>query len=66
MKGLRTEITDDLYIYIYILLATCLYAGFLLSLFLTLKKEATCSSETSVDSQRTILRYITEDGTLQK
>jgi hypothetical protein len=27
--------------------------------------EAICSSETSVDTQRTTLRYIPEDGTLQ-
>jgi hypothetical protein len=27
--------------------------------------EAVCSSETSVDSQRTTGRYIPEDGTLQ-
>jgi hypothetical protein len=27
--------------------------------------EVTCSSETSVDFQRTTLRYITEDRTLQ-
>jgi hypothetical protein len=31
----------------------------------TLKLEATCSSETSVDFQRTRWRYISEDGTLQ-
>jgi hypothetical protein len=30
----------------------------------TLKMEATCSSETSVDSQRTTRRYILEDRTL--
>jgi hypothetical protein len=30
----------------------------------TLQKEATCSSETSVDFQRTIRRYIPEDRTL--
>jgi hypothetical protein len=30
----------------------------------TLKMEAICSSETSVDTQRTTLRYIPEDGTL--
>jgi hypothetical protein len=31
-------------------------------IFLTLKMEAICSSETSVDTQRTTLRYIPEDG----
>jgi hypothetical protein len=30
----------------------------------TLKMEATCSCETSVDFQRTTLRYIPEDRTL--
>jgi hypothetical protein len=30
----------------------------------TLKMEAICSSETSVDTQRTTRRYIPEDGTL--
>jgi hypothetical protein len=30
-----------------------------------MKMEAVCSSETSVDSQRTTRRYIPEDGTLQ-
>jgi hypothetical protein len=29
-----------------------------------MKMEATCSSETSVDFQRTTWRYIPEDGTL--
>jgi hypothetical protein len=33
--------------------------------FSTLKMEAICSSETSVDTQRTTQRYIPEDGTLQ-
>jgi hypothetical protein len=32
--------------------------------FSTLKMEAICSSETSVDSQQTTRRYIPEDGTL--
>jgi hypothetical protein len=32
--------------------------------FSTLKIEAICSSETSVDTQRTTRRYILEDGTL--
>jgi hypothetical protein len=31
----------------------------------TLKMEATCSSETSIDFRRTTRRYIPEDGTLQ-
>jgi hypothetical protein len=33
-------------------------------IFSTLKMEAKCSSETSVDTQRTTRRYIPEDGTL--
>jgi hypothetical protein len=33
--------------------------------FSTLKMEATCASETSVDFQRTTRRYIPEDSTLQ-
>jgi hypothetical protein len=45
-------------------LAACFHAGFLIGLLLTLKMEATCSSETSVDFQRTIRRYIPEDGAL--
>jgi hypothetical protein len=32
--------------------------------FSTLKMEAICSSETSVDTERTTWRYIPEDGTL--
>jgi uncharacterized membrane protein YciS (DUF1049 family) len=47
------------------LLATCFHAGFLLGIFL-LKMEAICSSETSIDVQRTTRRYIPEDGTLHK
>jgi hypothetical protein len=35
-----------------------------LTYFSTLKMEATCSSETSVDTQQTTRRYIPEDGTL--
>jgi hypothetical protein len=46
------------------LLATCLHAGFLLAYFSTLKMEAICSSQTSVDFQQTTRRYIPEDGTL--
>jgi hypothetical protein len=34
-------------------------------IFSTLKMEAICSSEMSVDTQRTTLSYIPEDGTLQ-
>jgi hypothetical protein len=33
-------------------------------IFSSLKMEAICSSETSVDTQRTTRRYIPEDGTL--
>jgi hypothetical protein len=44
----------------------CLHADFLLSLFFsTLKMEAICFSETSVDSQRTTRSYIPEDYTFQ-
>jgi hypothetical protein len=38
--------------------------SFLLSLSLTLKMEATCSTLTATDFQRTIRRYIPEDRTL--
>jgi hypothetical protein len=48
------------------LLATCLLAGFLLKLFLPLKMEAICSSETLVDTQRTARRYIPEVDTLHR
>jgi hypothetical protein len=44
-----------------ILIATCLLAERISS---ALKMEAICSSETSVDTQRTTRRYIPEDGTL--
>jgi hypothetical protein len=37
-----------------------------LDYYLTLKKEATCSSETSVDFDRTTRRYVPEDITLRK
>jgi hypothetical protein len=37
---------------------------FLAQILLTLKMEAMCSSETSVDTKRTTWRYIPEDGTL--
>jgi hypothetical protein len=42
------------------LLATYFQAGFLLGLFFA-PEEAICSSETSVDFQRTARRYIPED-----
>jgi hypothetical protein len=43
----------------------CLLAGFLLKLFLeTLMMEATCSSETSVDTQQITPRHFPEDDTL--
>jgi hypothetical protein len=46
-------------------LGTCLSRWFLAQLiFSTLKMEATFSSITSVDTQRTTRRYIPEDGTL--
>jgi hypothetical protein len=44
-------------------LATCLLVG-LLDFSSTLKMEAICSSETSVDTQRTTRRHIPEDDTL--
>jgi hypothetical protein len=46
-----------------VLLATCFDPGFFLSLFSALNMDVICSSETSVDSQRTTRRYI-PDGTL--
>jgi hypothetical protein len=39
-------------------------AGFMLGLFFTLKMEATRSSGTMVESQRTIWRYIAENSPL--
>jgi hypothetical protein len=42
-----------------------LHAGFLLDYYSILKMEGTCSSETSVDFQRTTLLYIPETRTLQ-
>jgi hypothetical protein len=48
------------------MLATSFHSGFFLKLyFSTLKMEAICSSETSVDTQRTTWCYIPEDCTLQ-
>jgi hypothetical protein len=47
------------------MLATCLLAGFAESISSTLKKEAICSSETSVETERTTWRHIPEDDTLQ-
>jgi hypothetical protein len=43
-----------------------LRADFLLSLFITLKMEATCISEKAVDFQRTTQRYISEDTILNR
>jgi hypothetical protein len=49
------------------MLANCFHTGSRLSYYSTLKMEETCSSVTSVDSQRTTRRYITEDKeTLRK
>jgi hypothetical protein len=45
---------------------TWFHSSFCSSYFSTLKLEAICSSETSVDSQRTTRRYIPEDGTLKR
>jgi hypothetical protein len=49
--------------------SACLLPAFTLvscsAYFFILKMEAICSSETSVDTQRTTLRYIPKDGTLQ-
>jgi hypothetical protein len=47
-----------------ILLATCFTLVSCFSCFSTLKMEARCSSENSLDFQRTICRYIPEDVTL--
>jgi hypothetical protein len=47
------------------LFATCFTLVSCLAYSLTLKKEVTCSSETSVDYQRTTWHYIPEDRTLQ-
>jgi hypothetical protein len=46
------------------LLATCLTLLYRLTYSSTVKMEAICSSETSVDFQRTTRRYIPEDRTL--
>jgi hypothetical protein len=40
------------------------HSGYFVGLFLALKMEANCSSETSVDSQQTTRRYVPEDATL--
>jgi hypothetical protein len=45
-------------------LSYLLHAGFLLFLFLTLKMRVICSSEKSIDCQRTTLRYIPGERTL--
>jgi hypothetical protein len=47
------------------LLATCLFAGFAEPISSTLKVEAICSSETTVETQRTTRHHIPEDDTLQ-
>jgi hypothetical protein len=47
--------------YVYHLLSRWFLAQLI---FLTLKMEAIYSSETSVDTQQTTRRYISEDGTL--
>jgi hypothetical protein len=46
-------------------LVTCLLAGFAELISSTLKMEAICSSETSVETQRTTQRHTPEDDTLQ-
>jgi hypothetical protein len=46
--------------------ATCLLAGFAEPIFSTLKMEAICSSETSVETRRTTRRHIPEDDTRDK
>jgi hypothetical protein len=48
------------------LLATCFTLVSCLAYSSTMKMEATCSSETSVDFQRTTRHYIPEDKTLLK
>jgi hypothetical protein len=45
------------------LFATCLLASFAEPISSTLKMEAICSSEMSVETQRTTRRQIPEDGT---
>jgi hypothetical protein len=51
--------------YLWALFATCLHVGLLLNLcFRPWRWKVTCSSETSVDNQRTTRCYIPEDGTL--
>jgi hypothetical protein len=48
------------------LLATCFMLVSILASSLTLKMEATCTSETLIEFQRTTWRYIPEDRTLQQ
>jgi hypothetical protein len=45
-------------------IATCLLAGFAEPIYSTLKMEAICSSETSVETQRTTRLQIPEERTL--
>jgi hypothetical protein len=47
------------------MLATCLRLVYCLAYFSALKVEAKCSSEMSVDFQRTTQHYIPEDRTLK-
>jgi hypothetical protein len=50
---------------IFRVLATCLLAGFAEHIFSTLKMVAICSSEMSVETERTTRHHIPEDDTLQ-
>jgi hypothetical protein len=47
------------------MLAICLLAGLAEMFSSTLKMEAICSSETSVASEQTSRRHVSEDDTLQ-
>jgi hypothetical protein len=48
-----------------VLLATCFTLVYSLAYSSTLKKKATCTSETPIDFQRITRRYISVDGTFQ-